>query len=124
MNIPKHKVIISLASNSDAKANLDEARIQLSRFISDMRFSSEIWTNPVGTKSRKRYLNQLCTGQTTIPSAEKLNKVLKDIEQLLGRTRNEDGIVTIDLDLMRFDDSIHHVFDWDRDYIKRLYIEL
>jgi len=53
---------------------------------------------------------------------EQVTEALKQTEIRMGRT-NEDrrqGIVRIDLDLMRYDDQRHHVKDWERDYIKKL----
>ena len=97
-----HQVIISLASNDQQKQHLEAARQHL---------------HPA------QYLNQLCEGTTTF-SANLLEEVLKEIEKRLGRTKNEDGIVAIDLDLMLYDDERHHLRDWERHYIKDLLGEL
>ena len=118
-----HQVIISLASNDDQKQHLEAARQQLTMILSDPHFTTEHWTDPVHNQHPAQYLNQLCEGTTTF-SANLLEEVLKEIEKRLGRTRNEDGIVAIDLDLMLYDEERHHLRDWERNYIKDLLGEL
>ena len=71
----------------------------------------------------KKYLNQLCKGTTAFGEGL-LCEVLKETEKRLGRTKNEDGIVAIDLDLLQYDNQRHHLRDWDRNYVKDLINEL
>ena len=118
-----HQVIISLASNDHQEQHLEAARQQLTLLLSDLHFTTEHWTDPVHNLYPAQYLNQLCEGTTTF-SANLLEEVLKEIEKRLGRTKNEDGIVAIDLDLMLYDDERHHLRDWERHYIKDLLGEL
>ncbi|MBQ9649342.1 MAG: 2-amino-4-hydroxy-6-hydroxymethyldihydropteridine diphosphokinase [Prevotella sp.] len=123
MNQKEHQIIISLASNENQKRNMEAAREQLSLLLNDLRFTTEHWTEPVHSLRKEPYLNQLCQG-TTAFGVNLLNEVLKEIEKRLGRTHNEEGIVTIDLDLMSYDGLRYHLRDWDRDYIKNLISEL
>ncbi|MBR2292591.1 MAG: 2-amino-4-hydroxy-6-hydroxymethyldihydropteridine diphosphokinase [Prevotella sp.] len=123
MNQKQHHIIISLASNEQPEAHLAKAREQLAVLLSDLHFTSELWTEPVNTIRKAPYLNQLCSATTSF-GANLLNEVLKEIEKRLGRTHNEEGIVTIDLDLMAYDGQRHHLRDWDRNYIKGLINEL
>ena len=118
-----HKIIICLASNIDQKHNLEAAREQLSLLMSDLHFTSEHWTEPVHSLRSEPYLNQLCQGNTTF-GANLLGEVLKEIEKRLGRQHNEDGIVTIDLDLLQYDEQRYHLRDWERSYVKDLLNEL
>ena len=118
-----HEVIISLASNENQEANMAKAREQLIQLMMEVHFTSAIWTEPVNTSHKVSYLNQLCKGTTTFGEGL-LCEVLKETEKRLGRTRNEDGIVTIDLDLLQYDDQQHHLRDWSRDYVKNLLNEL
>ena len=53
-----------------------------------------------------------------------LSEVLKETEKRQGRTHNEDGIVTLDLDLLQYDDERFHHRDWERPYVKNLINEL
>jgi 2-amino-4-hydroxy-6-hydroxymethyldihydropteridine diphosphokinase len=123
----EHEVIISLASNENQEDNLTKAREQLTQLLTELHFTSAIWTEPVYTEHgtwtighpSKKYLNQLCKGRTTFGEGL-LCEVLKETEKRIGRTRNEDGIVAIDLDLLQFDGQKHHLRDWGRSYVKDL----
>lgn len=123
MTHKEHQIIISLGSNEQQEKNLAAAREQLTLLFSNLHFTSEHWTEPVHSVRKELYLNQLCSA-TTAFGQNLLNEVLKEIEKRLGRTHNEDGIVTIDLDLMSYDDQHLHQRDWDKEYIKELIKEL
>ena len=123
MTQKEHKIIISLASNENHAQNLQAAREQLALLLKDLHFTSEHWTEPINSIRKEAYLNQLCSA-TTHFDANLLNEVLKEIEKHLGRTHNEDGIVTIDLDLLQYDSQRYHLRDWDRSYVKNLIDEL
>ena len=118
-----HEVIISLASNENQETNLAKTREQLTQLLTEVHFTSAIWTEPVATSRKEPYLNQLCKG-TTAFGEELLCEVLKETEKRIGRIKNEDGIVVIDLDLLQFDGKKHHLRDWSRDYVKNLLSEL
>ena len=119
----EHHIIISLASNINHEANLEAARTQLTQLLTEVHFTSAIYTEPVGTLRREPYLNQLCKGTTAL-GMNLLNEVLKEIEKRLGRKHNEDGIVTVDLDLLEYDGERYHHRDWERNYVKDLINEL
>ena len=44
----EHHIIISLASNINHEANLEAARTQLTQLLSEVHFTSAIYTEPVG----------------------------------------------------------------------------
>ena len=119
MNQKLHQIIISLASNKDQEAHMAAAREQLVQLLTEAHFTSAIWTEPINSIRKEPYLNQLCQGTTALGEGL-LCEVLKETEKRLGRTHNEDGIVTIDLDLLQYDGQRHHLRDWDRNYIKDL----
>ena len=135
MNQKEHQILISLASNEDQEAHLAAAREQLIQLLKEANFTSAIWTVPidhscyqrdarmVNNQSKMKYLNQLCKGTTALGEGL-LCEVLKEIEKRLGRVRNEDGIVAIDLDLLQYDERKHHLRDWGRNYVKDLLNEL
>ena len=129
MKQKEHHVIISLASNENQEANLEAARTQLTQLLTSVRFTSAIWTEPVNVQwsmvngQCRKYLNQLCEGTTAFGEGL-LCEVLKETEKRQGRTRNEDGIVTLDLDLLEYDGMRHHLRDWERSYVKDLINEL
>lgn len=119
----QHEVTISLGSNENQEENLMKAREQLTQLMTEVRFTSAIWTEPINSSRKEPYLNQLCKG-TTAFSEGLLCEVLKETEKRIGRIKNEDGIVVIDLDLLEYDGQRHHLRDWSRDYVKRLIGEL
>ena len=119
----QHEVIISLGSNENQEENLTKAREQLTQLMTEVHFTSAIWTEPINSSRKEPYLNQLCKG-TTAFSEGLLCEVLKETEKRIGRIKNEDGIVVIDLDLLEYDGQRHHLRDWSRDYIKRLIGEI
>ena len=123
MTQKQHQIIISLASNENQEANLQAAREQLTQLLSEVHFTSAIWTDPINSIRQEPYLNQLCKA-TTAFSMNLLNEVLKETEKRLGRTHNEDGIVTIDLDLLQYDEAQYHLRDWSRNYVKNSINEL
>ncbi len=123
MTQEQHQIIISLASNENQEANLQAAREQLTQLLSEVHFTSAVWTDPINSIRQNPYLNQLCRA-TTAFSMNLLNEVLKEMEKRLGRTHNEDGIVTIDLDLLQYDENRYHLRDWSRNYVKDLINEL
>ena len=115
----QHEVIISLGSNENQEENLTKAREQLTQLMTEVHFTSAICTEPINSSRKEPYLNQLCKG-TTAFSEGLLCEVLKETEKRIGRIKNEDGIVVIDLDLLEYDGQQHHLRDWSRDYVKRL----
>ena len=119
----QHEVTISLGSNVNQEENLMKAREQLTQLMTEVHFTSAIWTEPINSSRKEPYLNQLCKG-TTAFSEGLLCEVLKETEKRIGRIKNEDGIVVIDLDLLEYDGQRHHLRDWSRDYVKRLIGEI
>ena len=149
-----HHIIISLASNFNQEANLEAARTALTQLLVEAHFTSAIYTEPIGSIDHgpltidhsleaspfesklssldqcsmvngqcSMYLNQLCSG-TTAFGPNLLSEVLKETEKRQRRTHNEDGIVTLDLDLLQYDDQRFHLRDWERPYVKDLIKEL
>jgi len=123
MNQKEHQIIISLASNENQETRLAAAREQLVQLLTECHFTSAIWTEPINCSRKEPYLNQLCMGTTALGEGL-LCEVLKETEKRLGRTKNEDGIVAIDLDLLQYDERRHHLRDWERNYVKDLLNEL
>ena len=119
------KVLLSLASNRFQKSNLAKARVCLSKVISQVSYTSELWTEPMSSKRHELYLNQLAVGQTDLPLDEP-NQRLKAIETNLGRTaqKRQLGIVPIDIDILQYEDQRLHERDWQRPYVTRLLDEL
>ena len=127
-----YDIILSLASNIQQEQNLTEALRRLSQVLFNLRLTKRLWTKPykkspspssVTEENHKEplYLNQVLYAQTCF-KADELNEILKDIETDMGRTPElrAQGIVPIDLDLMKHDDTRYHLQDWERDYFQQL----
>jgi 2-amino-4-hydroxy-6-hydroxymethyldihydropteridine diphosphokinase len=120
-----HQVILSLAANQCQKHNLAKARLCLGEVLSQPAFTDELWTDPVNSSRRAPYLNQLAAATTSL-TLDELTQQLKAMEQRLGRTpeKRRQGIVPIDIDILRYDDQLLHQRDWQRPYVTSLLPQL
>ena len=120
----KHHVILCLGSNVDQAHHINCARTMISNQFENVCFTRSLWTKPVGP-SPSPYLNCLASLETDL-SYENVNKVLKGIEQQLGRTAEDKAkhVVIIDLDILKYDHTPYHLQDWERSYVKQLITEL
>ena len=116
----EHNVIIALGSNV-ASHFLIDARSLLTHYLNIVRASDIIATKPVGMVSPD-FHNQLLLCTTTL-CLDSLGINVKNTEQTLGRRHGEDT-VCIDIDIMKYDNTLLHLQDWERDYIKRLYSQI
>mgnify|MGYP002622603276 CR=1 FL=1 len=111
----KHHVIIALGSNHQQAVYIQWASERVMQLLDDCRLSRCLWTADIkGTG--KWYMNRLAIGMTDL-SADDLQVMLKETEALTGRTKD---MVTIDLDLMQYDDCRYHEKDWQRPYIQNI----
>ena len=112
MNIQPSRVLIAMGSNTLPSVHIQWASERLTTLLSDISFSRKLWTEDYhGTGVW--YMNRLVCG-TTVLSADELTKALKDIEVETQRTK---GHVTLDLDLMLYNEQRYHERDWERSYI-------
>ena len=120
-----HRVILSLAANRFQKSNLAKARVCLGKLLTDINYTSELWTEPLSSSRQELYLNQLAEGSTEL-TLDDLNQQLKAIESSFGRTIRKRllGIVPIDLDILQYDELRLHERDWQRPYVTQLIGEL
>ncbi len=120
------KVTLCLGSNQDAPHHIEAAKALLRQALTDVRFTSAVWTKPIGDDSDDRlYLNCLAAG-TTDMDYPTLHQKLKDMEHALGSspTERRQGIVRIDIDILLLDNQRYHEDDWHRDYVTHLLNEL
>ena len=108
----KHRVIIALGSNYRQSAHIRWASERLSFLLDNCRLSRMLWTADI-KGSGKWYMNRLVTGYTEL-STDQLQQLMKQIEAETGRTPEQ---VTIDLDLMQYDEQRYHEKDWQRPYV-------
>ena len=111
----KHRVIIALGSNYRQSAHIRWASERLSFLLDNFRLSRVLWTADI-KGSGKWYMNRLVTGYTAL-AVDDLQQLLKKTEAETGRTKEA---VTIDLDLLQYDDQRYHERDWQRPYVTRI----
>ena len=108
-------VLISLGSNYHQAAHIQWASERLSHLLSDVRYSKKRWTPDIHYRGIW-YMNRLAIAKTSI-SVGDLVHTLKAIEAETLRTPDR---VTIDLDLMQYNNRLFHLKDWSRSYIQQL----
>ena len=120
-----HHVLILLASNFEQEKNLWNARLALAQILSSAVYTDAIWTEPEGTSHvrsySQKYLNQLVRAETPL-DIDQLTAQLKETETRMGRTADmrKAGIVPIDLDVLEYDGTRHHLRDWQRSNVRKL----
>ena len=107
--------LIALGSNYHQSAHIQWASQRLSALLSDVTLSRVLWTPDIHGRGQW-YMNRLLRAKTSL-SPTQLTSLLKQIEQETQRTKQH---VTIDLDLMQYDQQRYHLDDWQRPYIQQL----
>ena len=115
-----HTCLLCLGSNLDAANRLSAARSALCSHFPDIRFSRELVTEAIGSHFLSPFHNQVAR-LTTPLSAEEVRAILKGIEQAQGRLPEDkaNGIVKLDIDLLRHDDHVLKPKDMERDFVKQ-----
>lgn len=95
----------------------------LQTYFPDITFTGVIVSEAYGQPSAAAPYANMMASCTTIMPQNALIHLLKTIESEAGNTRElrSNGIVMMDIDLMKYDDMQCHTNDWERPYIKRLY---
>ncbi len=100
-------VYIGLGSNlGDREKNLDDAVVRLSSrpFITILKQSSILETEPVDYRDQPRFLNTIVIIETSLSPRDLLNAT-REIEMESGRQKTfPKGPRTIDLDILLYDD--------------------
>ena len=108
-------VLIALGSNYHQSVHIQWASQRLSLLLDDVALWGVLWTPDMRGRGTW-YMNRLLRARTTL-SPTQLNTLLKQLEQETRRTKDH---ITIDLDLMQYDDQRYHLDDWQRPYIRNL----
>ena len=111
----KHRVIIALGSCCRQVAHIRWASERLTYLLDECRLSRMLWTADIKGSGRW-YMNRLTTGHTEL-SVDDLQQLLKKTEAETGRTQE---MVTIDLDLLLYDEQRYHEKDWHRPYVSTI----
>lgn len=114
-----HLVIIALGSNSRQNAHIQWATQRTASLLEQVSFSKVLWTKDVKGSGRL-YMNRLVAGYTEL-AVDEIASILKSYEVECHRTPEQ---ITIDLDLMLYDEKRYHLRDWPRPYISLLIPEL
>ena len=102
------RIAIALGSNvGDRQQYIHGSIASLAAFVSDLRLSTLIETDPIDMPGTpRRVVNAAATGETSLPARELLERML-GVEQQMGRTRPHPGAArTVDLDLILYGDAI------------------
>ena len=116
-----HKVLLSIGTNTDTRFNLNRAIDFLQSYFPTIQFTEVTESKPYGNSYIGSFLNALAYFQTEL-CKEALVSDLKSIEKDMGRLPNQkaEGIVIIDIDLIKWDDEIIKPEDFQRSYITYL----
>lgn len=108
-------VIIGIGSNINAEANIPKMLEILKSKVEILKVSTMIKTEPIGIKDQNIFTNGAVKIQTQL-TQQKLNLLLKEIEDKMGRDRSTPkfGPRCIDLDIIVWNEKIV-----DDDYYKR-----
>ena len=114
----QHTCILCLGSNLDAATRLSAARSVLLSHFPDIRFSQEMVTEAIGSGFLSPFHNQVARFTTPL-DAESVRKLLKGIEQAQGRLPEDkaQGIVKLDIDLLKYDDCVLKPKDMEREFV-------
>jgi len=102
------RAFISAGSNIDPGKNIRKALIELARQVRVLGISTVYMTEPEGRPAQPKFYNCVVAVDCPMPPVELKYKVLRLIEDSLGRKRGEDKYAerTIDLDLILYGDLV------------------
>lgn len=113
-----HTCLLCLGSNFDATTHLSAARNALLSHFPEIHFSEEIVTEAIGSGFLSPFHNQIASLETSL-STEEVRTLLKGIEQAQGRLPEDkkQGIVKLDIDLLKYDDEVLKPMDMEREFV-------
>ena len=113
---PLHTACFGLGSNDHPVANLSAAAQRLANDCT-LRGVSRVWESPADGCQAPNYLNAAVLVETSLSESE-IVALSKQIERDLGRQRTQPPPITvsIDIDLLVFDDHVRRNSLWSRSY--------
>ncbi len=120
-----NEAIIGLGSNINPEENIKKATDLIAKNIKLIKSSKFIETEPVGFKDQDNFLNGSILINTRL-NLNELNKLLKNIEESMGRkkTDNLNGPRIIDLDIVVWNNKILDNDVYKRSFLKSSVMEL
>jgi len=120
-----NKVILGIGSNIEAEKNILRMLKILQAHVDILKVSSLIKTKPIGIEDQPYFTNGAVKINTSLDQT-KLNKLLKSIEDQMGRDRTAPkyGPRCIDLDILIWNDKIVDDDYYSRDFLQKSVKEL
>jgi 2-amino-4-hydroxy-6-hydroxymethyldihydropteridine diphosphokinase len=99
---------IAVGANIRPESNIQAALVLLCREARVLGSSTFYRTKPIGRSNQPEFINGVWRLETSLPPGEIRDRLLRPIEEELGRRRGEDKFAprTIDLDLVLYDDWV------------------
>jgi len=115
-----NNVIIGIGSNIDAERNINEMLQILAKKVDIVKVSSFIKTKPIGIENQPDFSNGAVKIKTVL-NQEDLTKLLKAIENEMGRDRSalKFGPRIIDLDIVVWNSEIVDDDYYTRDFLQK-----
>ena len=117
-----HRIILSIGTNFNRESNAKLVKGIISEAFHKVQFSEELLTEPVGdVLSDKKFLNFLACGFTE-DEPEQIVAKTKQMETQCSNTEllRKEGKISMDIDLLKYNDQRFHESDWSRDYVNKL----
>ena len=113
-----HKYIVCIGSNYNRTENLAFARQKLTEQFSPIYRAPELETEPLFFKNPALFSNQVIMFFSD-KDEELVKRILKDIELASGRLPEDkkEEKVSLDIDLLSFDDRVLKPEDLKREYV-------
>ena len=117
--------VISVGSNIEPEANIEKARLRLADSQKLVGVSAFVRTRPIGKLDQPHFLNGAFLVSTGLDQAD-FTKLLKEIENELGRVRTADkyGPRSIDLDLLVWNGRVIDEDFYRRSFVRDAVVEL
>ena len=114
----RNQIIISLGSNKDAEKNMKTACDALDTLLPALFWSDAVETEAEGCSRKSMFLNRVGMGFTYM-SIDELKMHFKLIDTFLGRTPEDkaQGIIPIDIDLLKWNEEVLKADDMQRYYV-------
>lgn len=115
-----NSAVIGIGSNINADKNIKKMLAILKTKVKIVQVSSLISTQPIGIKNQPDFTNGAVLIQTNL-TQNLLNKLLKAVEDQMGRNRNAPkfGPRCIDLDIVVWNGKIIDKDYYTRDFIRK-----
>jgi 2-amino-4-hydroxy-6-hydroxymethyldihydropteridine diphosphokinase len=118
----KNIAVIGIGSNIDAESNIQKMLeiLKKEKEVEIQQVSTFIKTKPVGNVNQPDYINGAVKIATSLEK-EKLNQLLKSIEDQLGRDRTlpKFSARTMDLDMVMWNGEIIDMDYYTRDFLRK-----